>query len=59
MRKKAKHEVRVIWGDYIKQPQFDKFPNISELVHSIMLTGSSCKQGIEREKGEKLLSLIK
>ena len=55
---KAKHEVRVIWGDYIKQPQFDQFPDISELVHNIMLTGSACKQGIEREKGEKLLTLI-
>ncbi len=55
---KAKHEVRVIWGDYIKQPQFDQFPDISTLVHNIMLTGSACKQGIEREKGLKLLSLI-
>lgn len=55
---KAKHEVRIIWGDYIKQPQFDQFPDISNLVHSIMLAGSACKQGIERDKGEKLLSLI-
>jgi len=55
---KAKHEVRVIWGDYIKQPQFEQFPDISALVHSIMLAGSACKQGIEREKGEKLLALI-
>jgi len=55
---KAKHEVRIIWGDYIKQPQFEQFPDISTLVHNIMLTGSACKQGIEREKGEKLLTLI-
>ena len=55
---KAKHEVRVIWGDYIKQPQFDQFPDISALVHNIMLAGSACKQGIEREKGEKLLALV-
>lgn len=54
----AKHEVRVIWGDYIKQPQFDQYPDISSLVHNIMLTGSACKQGIEREHGEKLLGLI-
>lgn len=55
---KVKHEIRIIWGDYFKQPQFDQFPNIHTLVHSIMLAGSACKQGIEREKGEKLLALV-
>lgn len=55
---KAKHEVRVIWGDYFKQPQFDQFPDINTLVHNIMLAGSACRQGIERDKGIKLLSLI-
>ncbi|BFM08450.1 superoxide dismutase, Ni [Halioxenophilus aromaticivorans] len=55
---KAKHEVRVIWGDYFKQPQFEQFPDIHQLVHSIMLAGSACKQGVERDKGEKLLTLI-
>lgn len=55
---KAKHEVRIIWGDYFKQPQFDQFPDINTLVHNIMLTGSACKQGVERDKGEKLLTLI-
>lgn len=55
---KTKHEIRIIWGDYFKQPQFDQFPNIHTLVHNIMLAGSACKQGIEREKGEKLLALV-
>lgn len=55
---KAKHEIRIIWGDYFKQPQFEQYPDISQQVHDIMLTGSACKQGIEREKGLKLLSLI-
>ncbi len=54
----AKHEVRVIWGDYFKQPQFDRFPDASKLVHEIMLAGSACKQGIERAKGDKLLALV-
>lgn len=54
----VKHEVRGIWGDYFKAPQFEKFPNASELVHNIMLAGSACKQGIERDKGLKLLSLV-
>lgn len=54
----VKQEVRGIWGDYFKAPQFEQFPNVSELVHSIMLAGSACKQGIERDKGMKLLSLV-
>lgn len=55
---KVKEEVRIIWGDYFKQPQFEQFPNTHALVHSIMLAGSACKQGIEREKGVKLLELV-
>ncbi|AFJ03608.1 putative nickel-containing superoxide dismutase [Methylophaga frappieri] len=54
----AKHEIRVIWGDYFKQPQIEQFPHIHELAHKIMLAGSACKQGIERDKGLDLLSLI-
>jgi nickel superoxide dismutase len=56
--KKVKDEIVVIWGDYFKQPQFDSFPDISQLVHSILLVGSSCKQHIEREKAEMLLRLV-
>lgn len=55
---RVKEEVRVIWGDYFKQPQFDQFPDIHSLVHNIMLTASACKQNIVREKGEKLLTLV-
>ncbi len=55
---KVKHEVRVMWGDYFKQPQFDVFPDTSELVHKIMLAGSGCKQHVNREKGESLLALV-
>lgn len=55
---KVKEEVRVIWGDYFKAPQFEKFPDTHSLVHNIMLAASAAKQGIEREKGEKLLELV-
>lgn len=55
---KVKEEVRTIWGDYFKQPQFEQFPDTHELVHQIMLTASACKQGIGRESGEKLLTLV-
>jgi nickel superoxide dismutase len=56
--KKVKDEIVVIWGDYFKQPQFDSFPDISQLVHNILLTGSACKQHIAREKAETLLQLV-
>ena len=56
--KKVKDEVNVIWGDYFKQPQFDQFPNTHSLVHSIMLTGSACKQQTSRQKGLELLKLV-
>ena len=55
---KVKEEVRTIWGDYFKQPQFDQYPDIHSLVHQIMLAGSACKQHISRDKGEALLKLV-
>ena len=54
----VKDEIRIIWGDYFKDPQIEAFPNIHALVHSIMLQGSKCKQTIERENGTKLVELV-
>ena len=51
----VKQLVSTIWGDYFKQPQISAFPEIHELVHSIMQQASTCKQGINRDDGEKLL----
>ncbi|MEP1551907.1 MAG: superoxide dismutase, Ni [Paraglaciecola sp.] len=56
--KKVKDEIVVIWGDYFKQPQFEAFPDASELVHNILLTGSLCKQHISRDKAVVLLNLV-
>lgn len=55
---KVKQEVRVIWGDYFKAPQFEQFPDTHTLVHNIMLEGSKCRQNVSRENGEKLLELV-
>lgn len=55
---KVKDEIVVIWGDYFKQPQFDQFPEVHKLVHSILMAGSACKQHIERANGEKLVELV-
>lgn len=55
---KVKEEVRVIWGDYFKTPQFEAFPDTHTLVHNIMLTASKCKQHTSRDHGEALLTLV-
>lgn len=55
---KLKEEIRVIWGDYFKQPQIDKYPGIHRLVHNIMMQASKVKQGVNREEAVKLLELV-
>lgn len=55
---RVKEEIRIIWGDYFKQPQFEKVPDAHELVHSIMLKASACKQHIGRDTGLELLNLV-
>ena len=54
----VKDAVRTIWGDYFKEPQISKYPEIHELVHSIMQLASKCKQEIKRENGVELLKKI-
>ncbi len=54
----AKREVRVIWGDYIKQEQIDKFPELPGLVHKIMQLGSKARQGAGREAAMDLLNAV-
>ncbi len=55
---KVKKEIRVIWGDYFKAPQFEKHPNAHDLAHQIMLKASACKQGTSRADGEALVDLV-
>ena len=54
----VKEQIRVIWGDYFKQPQLDKFPQIHGLTHSIMLAAGAAKQGVKREDAVKLVDLV-
>jgi nickel superoxide dismutase len=48
---KAKREVRVIWGDFIKASHVEKFPELPDLVHKIMQLGSKCRQTADRDQG--------
>jgi nickel superoxide dismutase len=55
---KAKHEVRVIWGDYLKGPAFEKYPHAHELVHKIMMLGSKTRQTVDREAAVEFVEAV-
>lgn len=55
---KAKHEIRVIYGDYIKAPHLEKHPEIPELVHKIFLLGSKSRQTVDRETAVQFVEAI-
>ncbi len=55
---KVKEEISVIWGDYIKAPQLGQYPELHELVHSIMLASSQAKQHISRDAAMTLLQKV-
>ena len=55
---KVKEEVTTIWGDYFKQPQIEKYPDVHNLAHSIMMASSKCKQELARQNGEDLLDKV-
>ncbi len=53
-----KNKIRVIWGDFIKEPHLEKFPNLSTLVHKIMQLGSKSRQTADREVGLALVGAV-
>lgn len=55
---KAKAEIRVIWGDYIKAQHLEKYPNAHALVHKIMALGSKCRQTVDRETALQFVEAI-
>ncbi|MEW6716125.1 MAG: superoxide dismutase, Ni [Chloroflexota bacterium] len=55
---KAKHEVRIIWGDYIKPEHIEKHPELTELVHKIMKLGSKVRQTADRASGVEFVEAI-
>tara|TARA_B100001113_G_scaffold66438_1_gene51111 strand:+ start:11310 stop:11774 length:465 start_codon:yes stop_codon:yes gene_type:complete len=54
----VKDAVRTIWGDYFKEPHMEKFPEIHNLAHTIMMTASKCKQDIDRQNGVALVEKV-
>ena len=55
---KAKHEIRIIWGDFIKDAHVEKYPELTGLVHAIMQLGSKCRQTADREHGLAFVDAI-
>ena len=55
---KVKHEVRVIWGDYIKAQHVEKYPDAHALVHKIMALGSKCRQTADRDSAVQLVAAL-
>jgi nickel superoxide dismutase len=55
---KAKHEIRVIWGDYIKDTHLEKYPELPGIVHKIMQLGSKSRQTSDREHGLAFVDAI-
>jgi len=55
---KAKAEIRVIWGDFLKAQHLEKHPNTYALVHQIMQLGSKARQTTDRETALQLVEAI-
>jgi nickel superoxide dismutase len=55
---KVKHEVRVIWGDYIKSAHMETYPELNDVVHTIMQLGSKNRQTVDREASVKLVEEV-
>ncbi len=54
----VKREIRVIFGDYIKQEQIDQFPELPGLAHKIMQLASKARQSVSRETALDLLQAV-
>jgi nickel superoxide dismutase len=54
----AKHEIRVIWGDFIKEVHIEQYPQLHGLVHKIMGLGSKCRQTVDRETALAFLDAL-
>jgi nickel superoxide dismutase len=54
----AKHEVRIIWGDYIKPEHLDAHKDLNATVFNIMKLGSKVRQNVDLKAAEDLLAEV-
>ncbi len=55
---KAKHEIRVIWGDFIKPQHLEQYPQLHAIAHKIMQLGSKARQTTDRETAVAFVEAI-
>jgi len=55
---KAKAEIRIIWGDFLKAQHLEAHPNTHALVHQIMQLGSKVRQTTDREQALQFVEAI-
>jgi nickel superoxide dismutase len=55
---RVKHEVSVLWGDYFKSEHLERYPELSNLTHTILASASACKHEVNREKSLELLKQV-
>ena len=55
---KAKHEIRVIWGDYVKAQHIEAHPDLPALAHKIMQFGSKTRQTTDRQAAVDFVEAI-
>ncbi len=54
----AKHEVRILWGDYFEPEHVEQFPELHDIVWKVMKLGSRGKQELDRKAAEDLLEAV-
>jgi nickel superoxide dismutase len=55
---RVKHEIRVIWGDYITADHAKQHPQLAELVAKILKQASKARQSTALADGQELLKLV-
>ena len=53
-----KHQIRVIWGDYFKAEHIGKYPDLHNLVFTILKQASKVKQSVDTIEAKELLSSV-
>ncbi|HEY5605077.1 MAG TPA: superoxide dismutase, Ni [Thermoplasmata archaeon] len=51
----AKHEIRILWGDYFKPEHVQQFPQLHDLVWKALKAGSKARQEVNLQAAEDLL----
>jgi nickel superoxide dismutase len=55
---KAKHEIRVIYGDFISDAHIEAHPELPALFHKVMKLGGKARQTADRENGVAFVEAI-